>query len=52
MHPVTIVLLVILGNPHRITDWFVFLWQEDPEETGRTAGTDRSKQTDRFHARY
>lgn len=43
MHPVTIVLLVILGNPHRITGWFIFLWQEDPEEAGRTAGTDRGK---------
>ena len=30
-------------NPHWITGWFVFFWQEDPEETGRTAGTDRGK---------
>ena len=42
MHPVTIV-LQDSRNPHRITGWFIFLWQEDPEEAGRTAGTDRGK---------
>ena len=43
MHPVTIVLLVILVILIGLLVGLYFFGQEDPEEAGRTAGTDRGK---------
>ena len=50
MNPVTIVLLVILVILIGVLIGLYFLGKEGAEETGGTAGSDRSSQTDRFHA--
>ena len=52
MSTVTIVLLVILVILIGALIGLYFFGKKSTEETGRAAGSDRSKQTNYFHAGY